>query len=75
MKRRKFITLLGGAAVLPVAARAQHGGRMRRIGVFMSTAEDDPESRARVTAFLAGLQQLGWTEGRNIDVARSDGKP
>ena len=69
MKRRKFITLLGGAAVAwPLAARAQQAERMRRIGVLMSTATDDPEGQARIAAFAQGLQQLGWTDGRNVRI-------
>jgi putative ABC transport system substrate-binding protein len=69
MKRREFITLLGGAAVLsPVAARAQQTDRMRRIGALMSLAADDAESQARLTAFAQGLQQLGWTLGRNLRI-------
>jgi putative ABC transport system substrate-binding protein len=66
MKRREFITLLGGAAAWPLAARAQQGDRVRRIGVLMSLAADDPESQARVTAFRQGLQGLGWTDSRNV---------
>ena len=63
MRRREFITLLGGAAAAwPLAARAQQRERMRRIGVLMSAAADDPEAQARVAAFLQGLQQLGWTD-------------
>ena len=63
MKRREFITLLGGAAAAwPLAARAQQGERMRRIGVLMPYAADDPEVQARLAAFLQGLQQLGWTD-------------
>jgi putative ABC transport system substrate-binding protein len=69
MKRREFITLLGGAAVAwPLAARAQQGDRIRRIGVLSALAEDDPESQARHAAFLQTLQQLGWTEGRNMRI-------
>jgi putative ABC transport system substrate-binding protein len=68
MKRRHFITLLGGAAAWPVAARAQQGGRMRRIGVFLPSAADDPESLSRVTALSQGLQELGWTDGRNLHI-------
>ena len=69
MKRREFITLLGGAVVAwPLAARAQQGERMRRIGVLMSVAADDPEGQARIGAFLQGLQQLGWTDGRNVRI-------
>jgi ABC-type uncharacterized transport system substrate-binding protein len=68
MKRREFMTLLGGAAVAwPLAARAQ-GDRTRRIGVLMSTAEDDPESKARIAAFQQGLQEWGWTLGRNLRI-------
>jgi putative ABC transport system substrate-binding protein len=57
MKRREFITLLGGAAAWPVAARAQQGERMRRIGVLMNLAADDTEAQARLAAFLQGLQE------------------
>src|SRR5262245_5810473 len=66
MRRRAFITLLGGAAAWPLAARAQQAERVRRIGVLMTSAADDPESLARVGAFLQGLQELGWTDGRNV---------
>ena len=66
MRRREFITLLGGAAAWPLAARAQQGGGMRRIGVLMAQAADDPEGQARVAAFLQGLRELGWIEGRNV---------
>jgi putative ABC transport system substrate-binding protein len=67
MKRRDFITLLGGAAVgWPLAARAQQSERTRRIGVLVPFPESDPEAQARVAAFREGLQKLGWTEGRNI---------
>ena len=59
MKRREFITLLGGAAAWPLAAWAQQGKRVRRIGVLMNVAADDPEGQARLTAFVQGLQQLG----------------
>ena len=74
MRRREFIILLGGAAAAwPLAARAQQPERMRRIGVLMSTAADDPEGQARIAAFLHGLQQLGWTDGRNVRDRRSLG--
>jgi ABC-type uncharacterized transport system substrate-binding protein len=66
MRRRDFITLLGGAAAWPLAARAQPGERMRRIGVLMNLAADDPEAPARVAAFAQGLGELGWTVGRNV---------
>jgi putative tryptophan/tyrosine transport system substrate-binding protein len=65
--RREFITLLGGAAAWPLAARAQQPA-MRRIGVLLNLAADDPESQRRMTAFVQGLQQLGWTDGRNVRI-------
>jgi putative tryptophan/tyrosine transport system substrate-binding protein len=69
VKRREFITLLtGAAAAWPLAARAQQGERMRRIGVLMHLPENDPEAQARMRAFLQGLQQLGWAEGRNVRI-------
>src|SRR5262249_34200734 len=69
MRRRDFITLLSGAAAAwPLAARAQQPERMRRIGVLMDLAENDPEGQARLAAFLQGLQQLGWTDGRNVRI-------
>src|SRR5262245_39325347 len=68
MKRREVITLLGGAAAWPLAAHAQQPERMRRIGVLIPYAADDPEGQARIGAFLQGLQQLGWTEGRNVRI-------
>ena len=68
IRRREFITLLGGAAAWPLAAKAQQAGRMRRIGVLLPSAADDPESMSRVTAFLQGLQELGWTDGRNVRI-------
>jgi putative tryptophan/tyrosine transport system substrate-binding protein len=69
MKRRELITLLGGAAVAwPLAVRAQQPDRIRRIGVMMVNAEDDPEGQRRIRVFRQGLQQLGWSEGRNIRI-------
>src|SRR6516162_6262733 len=65
MKRREFITLLGGAAAWPVVARAQ-SERVRRIGVLM--ALDDADLRATYAAFVEALQQLGWTDGRNVQI-------
>jgi putative tryptophan/tyrosine transport system substrate-binding protein len=68
VRRREFITLLGGAAAWPLVARAQQSGPMRRIGVLMYLAADDPDSPARVAAFAQGLQELGWIDGRNIRI-------
>jgi ABC-type uncharacterized transport system substrate-binding protein len=69
MRRREFITLLSGAvAAWPLAAWAQQPERMRRIGVLMSTAKDGPEGQDRIAAFVRGLQQLGWTDGRNVQI-------
>jgi putative tryptophan/tyrosine transport system substrate-binding protein len=67
VKRRELITLLGRAAVAwPLSARAQQPDRVRRVGVLMGLAEDDPDSKTRLGAFRQGLQELGWSEGRNI---------
>jgi putative ABC transport system substrate-binding protein len=66
--RRQFISVLGGAAAWPLAARAQQGGAMRRIGLLQGLAADDPVAQANNAAFLQGLQQLGWTDGRNVHV-------
>ena len=68
MRRREFITLLGGAVAWPLAARAQQSERMRRIGVLMHTAADEPESHARRAAFMQGLQESGWAVGRNLRI-------
>jgi putative ABC transport system substrate-binding protein len=68
MRRREFIVALGGAAAWPVAARAQQPGRMRRVGVLMSTAAEDPESQLRLAAFVQGLQQAGWRPGQNLQL-------
>jgi putative ABC transport system substrate-binding protein len=67
VKRREFITLLGGVAAIPLVAKAQQPQRVRRIGVLMS-APDDPEGQARIAAFRQGLQKLGWTEGVNLQL-------
>ncbi len=68
MRRRELIMLLGGAAAWPLAARAQQSEGMRRIGVLQGLAANDPEGRDRFDAFLHALQQLGWTDGRNIQI-------
>ena len=68
MRRRAFISLLGGAVAWPVVTRAQPSERMRRIGVLMFLAEDDPGAKTRIAAFIEGLQQLGWTIGRNVQI-------
>ena len=69
MRRREFITALGGAAAAwPLAARAQQPERVRRIGVLTGTAADDPDAQARQAAFVQGLQQLGWTDGHNVRI-------
>ena len=68
MKRREFIGLLGGAAAWPLIARAQQSESMRRVGVLMSVAADDPEGKARFAAFERGLQELGWVNGRNVRI-------
>jgi ABC-type uncharacterized transport system substrate-binding protein len=68
MRRRGFITLLGGAAAWPLAARAQQAERVRRIGVLMTQAEDDPEGQTRLLALAQGLQESGWTIGRNVRI-------
>jgi len=68
MRRREFITLVGGAAAWPLAARAQQSDRMRRIAALMNNAEDDPEGQTRAAAFRQGLQTLGWNEGKNLSI-------
>jgi putative tryptophan/tyrosine transport system substrate-binding protein len=68
MRRREFITLIGGAAAWPLTARAQQGEGMRRIGVYHPLAADDPVSRTDLAAFLQGLQNLGWVEGQNVRI-------
>jgi putative tryptophan/tyrosine transport system substrate-binding protein len=69
MQRRQFIALLGGAAATwPFAVRAQQADRMRRIGVLMSLAADDRQGQARLNAFVQGLHELGWIDGRNLRI-------
>jgi putative ABC transport system substrate-binding protein len=69
LKRREFITLLGGASVAwPLAARAQQDGRVRRVGVLMAYSETDPEAQARFGAFRRGLADFGWVEGHNLRI-------
>jgi putative ABC transport system substrate-binding protein len=68
MRRRTFLGLLGGATAWPLAAHAQQPEPMRRIGILMPLVVDDVEAKARVTAFLQGLQELGWVEGRNVRI-------
>ena len=68
MRRREFITLVGGAAVWPLAVRAQQTKHMRRIGVLMPLPANDPEAQARVAVFLQGLQELGWSVGINVTI-------
>ena len=66
MNRRKFITLLGGAAAWPLAARGQQGDRVRRIGVLTGADENDPVWKARISAFTQALSDLNWADGRNV---------
>ena len=68
IRRREFITLLSGAAAWPLAARAQQPGRMRRLGVLFNEYADDPETPVRITALGQALQELGWTDGRNLRI-------
>jgi len=68
MERREFIGLIGGAAAWPLGARAQQLEKMRRIGILMLFAEDDAAAKIRIAALIEGLQQLGWTVGRNVEI-------
>jgi putative ABC transport system substrate-binding protein len=68
IRRREFITLLGGSAAWPLAARAQRSDRVRRIGVLMGPDENDPEGKLRYSAFTQALADLGWTDGRNVRI-------
>jgi putative ABC transport system substrate-binding protein len=64
MNRRQMIVALGGAAAWPIAARAQQGERMRRVGALMAFSESNPEHRSLIDTFMQGLTRLGWVEGR-----------
>ena len=66
LRRREFMAALGGAAAWPLAARAQQGDRVRRIGVLMGGDENDPLNKTRLSAFTQALAGLGWTDGRNV---------
>jgi putative tryptophan/tyrosine transport system substrate-binding protein len=69
MRRREFITLLGGAAAAwPLAARAQPPERVRRVSVLMNYYADDPDAQARLASFLRGMRQLGWSDGLNVQI-------
>jgi putative ABC transport system substrate-binding protein len=68
VKRREFITLLGGAAVWPPMAHGQQAERMRRIGVLISSTGNDPQGRRQTAAFQQGLQELGWVQGQNVHI-------
>jgi len=68
VRRREFITLLGGAAAWPLAARAQQPAGMRRIGVLTAFADNDAEAQANITAFRQSLEKVGWIEGRNLAI-------
>jgi putative ABC transport system substrate-binding protein len=68
MRRRDFITLVGSAAAMPLAAHAQQPNQMRRISMLTGVGEDDAPQQVRRAAFLEALQQLGWTDGRNVRI-------
>src|SRR5262245_52335551 len=68
LRRREFISLIGGAVAWPLAARAQQGERMRRVAILLPAAAGDSAFQARVEAFLQGLQQLGWLNGHNVSI-------
>ena len=71
--RRKFVIALAGAAAWPLAARAQQGDRVRRMGVLISGDETDPEGKRRYSAFIQALADLGWTDGRNVQIVLRSG--
>ena len=68
MRRRDFTTLVGGAAAWPLVARAQQPSRMRLIGVLAPIHAEEPESKARISAFVLGLRELGWVDGSNVQI-------
>jgi putative tryptophan/tyrosine transport system substrate-binding protein len=68
MRRREFITLLGGAVAWPLTARAQQPAQIRRVGVFLNVSENDPETQRLFTAFRERLAQLGWADGRSLRI-------
>ena len=68
MKRREFMMLLGGAVAWPLAARAEQAERVRRVGVLMGVAPDDPDAQANIAALHQGLQDAGWVVGRNVRI-------
>ena len=68
MRRREFISFFSGAVAWPLGARAQQGGRVRRVGVLMPFAKDNAETQARIAAFLNEMRRLGWTDGRNLEI-------
>src|SRR5215212_7233944 len=68
MKRREFVSLIGGAAAWPLVARAQQLERMRRVGVLVGLAESDPEMKERIEGLRQGLEKLGWAEGSNLHI-------
>jgi len=69
MRRRDLLAMLGGAAAAwPLAARAQQPRRVRRVGMLMNLAADDPEGRTRLALFVQGLQEAGWADGRNVEI-------
>src|SRR4051812_22083152 len=68
LKRRELVALLGGAAAWPLQAQSQQRERVRRVGVLINSAADDPAAQSRITAFLQALAQLGWTERNNVRI-------
>ena len=74
MRRCEFITLFGSAVAWPLAARAQQPARMRRIGVLMGFAENDPEGRTELSGFTQGFQELGWMDGHHVGSRFRTGK-